>query len=167
MDDKDPAVSVCFKVKIDEDSLGVFNSCEGLGCEIVIEQREEGGNNAMVWQLPTRMKYTNVKLTRPIGADSAKLTKWFAGMMNGVKPTTMVISAMTLDETRRRRMVAVRGHPGALDRPEPELRHVEGGHRDARGRAPRHPAARRAGEHDRHPMQGGGGGTLDAAVTDR
>ena len=93
MADEDPAISVCFEVSIDDDSLGVFNSCEGLGCEFVIEQREEGGNNSMVWQLPTRMKYTNVKLTRPIGADSAKLTKWFAGMVNGVKPTTMVISA--------------------------------------------------------------------------
>jgi phage tail-like protein len=99
MDDKDPAVSVCFKVKIDEFPLGLFSSCEGLGIEIVMEQREEGGNNAMVWQLPTRMKYTNVKLTRPIGEDSAKLTAWFAGMMNGVKPTTMVISAMTVDKT--------------------------------------------------------------------
>ena len=73
-----------------------------------MEQREEGGNNAMVWQLPTRMKYTNVKLTRPIGADSAKLTKWFAGMVNGVKPTTMVISAMTVDERGGRRVVADR-----------------------------------------------------------
>ena len=93
MADEDPAISVCFEVSIDDDHLGVFNSCEGLGCEFVLEQREEGGNNSMVWQLPTRMKYTNVKLTRPIGADSAKLTKWFAGMVNGVKPTTMVISA--------------------------------------------------------------------------
>ena len=93
MADKDPAISVCFEVSIDDDSLGVFNSCEGLGCEFVLEQREEGGNNSMIWQLPTRMKYTNVKLTRPIGADSAKLTKWFAGMVNGVQPTTMVISA--------------------------------------------------------------------------
>ena len=96
---KDPAVSVCFKVKIDEFPLGLFNSCEGLGCEIVIEQREEGGNNAMVWQLPTRMKFTNVKLTRPIGEDSKHLTTWFASMMSGVKPTTMVISAMTADDT--------------------------------------------------------------------
>jgi len=32
MDEKDPAVSVCFKVKIDEFPLGLFNSCEGLGC---------------------------------------------------------------------------------------------------------------------------------------
>ena len=92
---KDPAVSVCFKVKIDEFPLGMFNSCEGLGCEIVLEQREEGGNNAMIWQLPTRMKFTNVKLSRPIGEDSKHLTSWFASMMSGVKPTTMVISAMT------------------------------------------------------------------------
>lgn len=95
----DPAVSVCFKVKIDEFPLGLFNSCEGLGCELVIEQREEGGNNAMIWQLPTRMKFTNVKLTRPIGADSKHLTTWFASMMSGVKPTTMVITAMTADDT--------------------------------------------------------------------
>lgn len=95
---EDPAVSVCFAVTIDSDSLGVFNSCEGLGCEIVMEQREEGGNNGMVWQLPTRIKFSNIKLSRPIGPDSAKLTHWFAGMVNGVKPTTMVIAAKTLDE---------------------------------------------------------------------
>ena len=99
MDEKDPAVSVCFKVKIDEFPLGLFNSCEGLGAEIVIEQREEGGNNGMVWQLPTRMKFSNVKLSRPICEDSKQLTTWFASMINGVTPTTMVISAMTLDKT--------------------------------------------------------------------
>ena len=99
MDDEDPAVSVCFMVEIDKFPLGFFNSCEGLGMEIVMEQREEGGNNTMVWQLPTRMKFTNVKLSRPIGEDSKLLTTWFAGMMNGVTPSTMVISAMNLDKT--------------------------------------------------------------------
>jgi phage tail-like protein len=98
MDDTDPAVSVCFAVSIDKDTLGVFNSCEGLGCEMVIEQREEGGNNGMVWQLPTRMKYSNVKLSRPIGPYSANLTRWFAGMVDGVKPVTAVIKAMTMDQ---------------------------------------------------------------------
>ena len=92
-DDKDPAVSVWFEVSIDKKDLGAFNSCEGLGCEIVMEQREEGGNNAMVWQLPTRVKYSNIKLTRPIGPKSGELTKWFAGMVNGVEPATMVITA--------------------------------------------------------------------------
>ena len=79
MADEDPAISVCFEVSIDDDSLGVFNSCEGLGCEFVLEQREEGGNNSMIWQLPTRMKYTNVKLTRPIGADSATIIRATSG----------------------------------------------------------------------------------------
>ena len=67
MDDSDPGLSVCFAVKIDDNDLGTFNSCEGLGCEVVIEQREEGGNNGFVWQLPSRLKYSNVKFTRPLG----------------------------------------------------------------------------------------------------
>jgi phage tail-like protein len=99
-EDDDPAVGVCFVVSIDTAEavvpLGVFNSCEGLGIEIVMETREEGGNNGMVWQLPTRIKYSNIKLSRPIGPDSAKLTTWFSGMVNGVTPQTAVIQARTM-----------------------------------------------------------------------
>ena len=91
------AVAVCFSVLVDKDDLGSFNSCEGLGCEFVIEQREEGGNNGMVWQLPTRIKYPNVKLTRPVTRDSQKITKWIAGMASGVKRRTAVIEAKTLE----------------------------------------------------------------------
>jgi phage tail-like protein len=89
----DPALSVCFSVKIDDEELGSFNSCDGLGCEVVIEQREEGGNNGFVWQLPTRIKYGNVKLTRPVGKDSAKLTAWLASFATGVTRQTATISA--------------------------------------------------------------------------
>lgn len=94
----DRAVSVCFAVSIDKNNLGLFTSCEGLGMEVVLETREEGGNNGFVWQLPTRIKYPNIKLSRPIGADSAKLARWVAGMVNGVTPTTGVISAMSWDD---------------------------------------------------------------------
>ena len=97
MADTDPAVSVCFEVSIDDDSLGYFSSCEGLGIEVVLEQREEGGNNGMVWQLPTRIKYPNVKFTRPISEDSATLTAWLAGLVNGIQPVNAVVSAKTLD----------------------------------------------------------------------
>ena len=93
-DKKEITVGVSFKVDIDKTNLGIFNTCEGLGLEVVMEQREEGGNNGFVWQLPTRMKYTNIKLSRPIGPDSATLTKWIVKALNGLTPITGVISAL-------------------------------------------------------------------------
>ena len=104
--DTDPAVSVCFSVSSDPAGrapgsgaahLGNFVSCEGLGCELVVEQREEGGNNDFVWQLPTRLKYSNIKLTRPVGKDTSKLTAWFASLAGGIERRTATISAMTTD----------------------------------------------------------------------
>lgn len=97
--DADPAVSVCFIVKIDDFDLGPFNSCEGLGCEIVLEQREEGGNNGYVWQLPSRIKYSNIKLSRPITKNTENVTKWIASMVTGVTRKTGHISALTADGT--------------------------------------------------------------------
>lgn len=93
------AVAVSFVVKIDDENLGAFNSCDGLGVEFVMEQREEGGNNGYVWQLPTRIKYSNVKLSRPVTKASAKVTKWIASMANGVKRKTATIEARTLEGT--------------------------------------------------------------------
>ncbi len=93
----EPAVGVRFLVAIDKNELGAFNTCEGLGCEIVLEQREEGGNNGFVWQLPTRIKYTNIKLSRSICKDSDKLTAWIASFATKVTRHTATISAMTGD----------------------------------------------------------------------
>lgn len=95
--DADPAVSVCFVVQIDGQDLGLFNSCEGLGCEVVLEQREEGGNNGFVWQLPSRLKFSTVKLSRPLTKDTEKIARWFASMSSGLAPTTAQIAAMTAD----------------------------------------------------------------------
>jgi phage tail-like protein len=95
----DVAVAVSFVVKIDDQDLGAFNTCDGLGCELVIEQREEGGNNGLVWQLPTRMKFSNIKLSRPVTADSAKLTRWFSTSISGIKRKTATIEARTLEGT--------------------------------------------------------------------
>jgi phage tail-like protein len=96
---EEEAVAVCFVVKIDDESLGSFSSCDGLGCEFVMEQREEGGNNGMVWQLPTRIKYSNVKLSRPVTRDSATVVRWLAGMAAGVRRKTATIEARTLGGT--------------------------------------------------------------------
>ena len=97
---KDPAVGVYFRLKIDAlgsgYDLGIFISCEGLSLEVQTEDREEGGNNGFVWKLPVRLKYSNVKFTRPVGAGSAEVAKWFADMSTGVvKRTTAEITALT------------------------------------------------------------------------
>ena len=94
---EDPAITVCFSVNIHDHDLGVFTQCDGLGCEVVVEQREEGGQNGFIHQLPGRMKYTNIKLTRPITTDSAKVAKWFASMQGKVTRSTAEICAMTMD----------------------------------------------------------------------
>jgi phage tail-like protein len=99
MTDTDEAVAVCFIVKIDDDNLGAFNSCDGLGCEVVMEQREEGGSNGVVWQLPTRMKYSNVKLSRPVTSASARILRYFTEMTSGVQRRTATIEARTQEGT--------------------------------------------------------------------
>lgn len=99
MSEVEEAVAVCYVVKIDDQNSWAFSSCDGLGCEVVMEQREEGGNNGFVWQLPTRLKYSNIKLTRPVTEDSTKITGWIAGMAGGVKRKTATIEARTLAGT--------------------------------------------------------------------
>lgn len=95
--DNDPAVSVCFVVTIDDIELGSFNTCDGLGCEVVLETREEGGNNGHLWQLPTRLKYSNVKLSRPLTKETEKVARWFATMTTGFSRKTAHIEARTGD----------------------------------------------------------------------
>ncbi|MGB8383181.1 MAG: phage tail protein [Dermatophilaceae bacterium] len=97
LQDVDTALSVAFVVKLDDENLGTFTSCDGLGCEMVLETREEGGNNAYVWQLPTRLKYPNIKLSRPLGRDTEKVAKWFSSMASGYKRQTGTIDAMRAD----------------------------------------------------------------------
>jgi phage tail-like protein len=94
LQDVDTAVSVCFVVRLDDVDLGAFSSCEGLGCEVVMETREEGGNNTSVWQLPTRLKYPNIKLSRPLGPDTEKVARWFSSLATGYTRRTGTIQAM-------------------------------------------------------------------------
>lgn len=94
---RDPAVAYMFKVEIDGKALGLWNSFEGLGMETTMETREEGGNNAFVHQFPGRLKYTNVKITRPVSKDSSLVADWLAGMADVVERRTAIISALGPD----------------------------------------------------------------------
>lgn len=95
--DVDTAVSVAYVVEVDGQKLGAFTSCDGLGAEVVMETREEGGENTFVWQIPTRLKYPNVKLSRPLGANTSKIAEWVSSIATGYQRRTMVIEAMRAD----------------------------------------------------------------------
>lgn len=89
----DTAVSVSYVVRIDDKSLGSFSTCEGLGCEVVLETREEGGNNRFVWKLPTRITYPNITLSRPLGADTSRIASWISEVAGGYTRSTATIQA--------------------------------------------------------------------------
>ena len=136
----DPAVSVCFTVTVDDESLGYFSTCEGLGVEVVMEQREEGGNNGFIWQLPTRLKYSNVKLTRAVGKDSAAGHPWLIGFARAGEPQDRLHHRDDGRRAGRRQLEPRRRHAGALDRTQPQPGLAEGRHGDRRARPPRLPA---------------------------
>jgi len=95
--DGDPAVSVCFSLRVDDHDLGTFTRCEGLGMEVEIEEMVEGGNQFFVHQLPGRIRYSNVTFTRVINGDSQKVAKWFTSAASGLRRTNAEIIAKSAD----------------------------------------------------------------------
>jgi len=91
----DTVISIYFSLEIDGIDLGVFDSCSGLGLEVEMEQRAEGGVGIFVHQLPGRFKYTNLQVTRPIGPDTYRTMAWLNAMsVPGIKPTTARLAAL-------------------------------------------------------------------------
>lgn len=95
----DPGTSVHFSLKVDGIDLGEWNTCEGLGCEVTVEQHEEGGNNDFVWQLPSRVRFSNVRLSRPLTPDTAKVAKYLTDLTKKVKRGTAQIAARKPDRS--------------------------------------------------------------------
>lgn len=95
----EPVVGIQFLVQVDDTSLGAFDSCEGLSCQVEIEQRQEGGNNSYVWQLPSRINYSNITLKRPLSKDTEKVAKWISSTITEPRRRTANITAMTTDGT--------------------------------------------------------------------
>ncbi|NJP68663.1 phage tail protein [Streptomyces spiramenti] len=93
----DPGTTVFFSLSIDGESLGYFNECEGLSAQVETEQRQEGGNNGFVWQLPTRVTYSTIRLTRPLTPETAQVAKWISSVTTGVTRPTAQIQALRAD----------------------------------------------------------------------
>jgi phage tail-like protein len=80
----DPVNALRFDVKIDGLELGSFTALDGLSAEYEVKTYEEGGENGYVHQLPGRVKYGNVKLTRPVDHTSKGLAAWFSALAKGL-----------------------------------------------------------------------------------
>ena len=80
----DPANSLRFNVVIDGIELGAFTALEGLSAEYEVRTYAEGGENGFVHQLPGRLKFGNIKLSRPVDLQSKALSAWFHLLAKGI-----------------------------------------------------------------------------------
>ncbi|MDH6113642.1 phage tail-like protein [Kitasatospora sp. MAP12-15] len=94
MSGQDPGTTVHFRLQVTGIDLGVFNTCSGLGAQVEVEQRPEGGNNGFVWQLPTRVTYPNVTMSRGVTPDSAKIATYLTALQQRVTRGTAQITAL-------------------------------------------------------------------------
>jgi phage tail-like protein len=96
-DKQDPGSSLFFRLTIDSLDLGLFNSCTGLAATVESETLAEGGNNSHVWRLPTRVTHSDITLTRPLTAETAKVTAWISSIAVGIRRPTAQIVALRAD----------------------------------------------------------------------
>jgi phage tail-like protein len=94
------ATSVFFKLVIGGNDLGAFHTCSGLGAQVEMEQYAEGGNNGFAWQLPGRITWTNITLTRPVTKDTTKIARWLNEIIQRVEPKDGEIVALKPDLER-------------------------------------------------------------------
>ncbi|MCT4354418.1 phage tail protein [Streptomyces sp. Je 1-79] len=100
MTDSIVATSVFFRLAIGGNDLGAFHTCSGLGAEVEIQQYAEGGNNGFAWQLPGRITWSNITLTRPVTEDTAKIARWLDEIVQRVEPKDGEIVALRPDLSR-------------------------------------------------------------------
>ncbi|MFE5111330.1 phage tail protein [Streptomyces sp. NPDC056663] len=97
MSDQDPGSTIWFSLSIDGDDLGYFNGCEGLSAHVDVEQFQEGGNNGFVWQLPSRVTFSTIRLTRPLTEETVKVAEWISSVQTGISRPTAQIAALRAD----------------------------------------------------------------------
>jgi phage tail-like protein len=77
----DPAAQFRFVVTIDGKEIGDFTALDGLSAEYNVMQYAEGGENGFEHRLPGQLKYSTIKLSRPLDVKSARdaggLATWF------------------------------------------------------------------------------------------
>ncbi|MEU2834752.1 phage tail protein [Streptomyces lavendulae] len=69
-----------FRLAIGPLLFGNFSTCDGLACEVEMEERFEGGSNVPT-RFPKRITYSNITLTRALGKDSVITSMWLESQM--------------------------------------------------------------------------------------
>ena len=90
----EPGLGLRFKVSIDGRDLGNWQKCEGLSLEYDIYEYKEGGENGFVHHLPGRVKFQNIRLTRPVDRDSNRVGAWLQSMQIRMVPGTAEIAVL-------------------------------------------------------------------------
>jgi len=91
----DPALSIVYRCTIDGVlPLGLWTKIEGIGFEYDIKEYREGGVNLFTHKLLGPIKYTTLRLSRPVDANSQWLAMWLQMQAVKVIPSTMAISAL-------------------------------------------------------------------------
>jgi phage tail-like protein len=93
------ASTTFFQLTIAGSSLGTFYTCSGLGAQVEVEQLVEGGNNGFAWQLPSRITWSNITLTRPVTADTTKVANWLSKIIKKLDREDGEIVALQPDLT--------------------------------------------------------------------
>lgn len=93
------ATSVFFRLTIGGADLGAFHTCAGLGARVEMEEFSEGGNNGFTWQLPSRISWSNITLSRPVTEDTAKVADWLDQIIRRVERKDGEIVALRPDGT--------------------------------------------------------------------
>lgn len=92
----DPAVSISYAVTIDGIiPLGLWTKIEGLGMEYDVFDYREGGVNGYTHKMLGPLKFTNLRLSRPVDETSPLVMMWLASNQMMVMHQTMAITAMT------------------------------------------------------------------------
>jgi len=92
----DPALSVSYNVTLDGFiPLGFWTKVEGLGMEYEVFTYREGGVNGYEHKLVGPVKFTNLRLSRPVDATSPAIMMWLGSNQMMVIEHTMAITAMT------------------------------------------------------------------------
>jgi phage tail-like protein len=92
----DPALNISYKVTMDGFiPLGLWTKVDGLGFEYQVTEYREGGVNGYMHKIIGPVKYTNLRLSRPVDSTSDMLMMWLQSNLIAVIPQTMSITAMT------------------------------------------------------------------------